>query len=658
MKKTLFALSLLAAHFYSFAQAPSILWQKTYGGSHGDDANSIALTSDGGYIVGGQTSSPDGDVTGYHAPLPDAWVTKISATGNLEWQKDLGGSDGDDIFSVQQTYDGNYAVFGYTNSIDGDVTGHHGANLSDYWLVKLSVTGSILWQKALGGTSYDQGNAMCQTADSGFILTGYSSSTDGDVTGNHGGADIWVVKLSSTGSIVWEKSFGGSGFDGGYSVQQTADGGYVIAGSNTSSDGNVTGNHGGSDYWVVKLSPTGALQWQKSLGGSNTDQATFIRQTLDGGYIVTGNSRSTDGDVTGHHGLPTAINTDMWTVKLDAAGNIQWQVALGGSSDDYGTSIVQSADSGYIVAGYTSSADGDVSVNHGYSDEWLVKLSPTGSIVWQKTYGGSLSDNAQCIQHTPDGSYILAGTTSSSDGDVTGFLGTADFWVTKLSCPAADPITGATHVCAGNAITLTDAATGGIWEATNRTAALAGNVLTGTAPGIDTIVYSLITSCGAATATTTITVDTVPAPVITHIGHTLSTTTSFSSYQWTLGGMPITGATNATYYAIANGLYGVDVTNTAGCTGAANGYSLAFTGIAQTFSNTTISIYPNPTQGNVFVTGILPSSIQLYNSVGQLVRSLTGTDHISLAEFSSGLYFINIYDEGGRMLTRSKIIKE
>ena len=299
MKNILLSLFLFLTTLYLTAQALSIEWQKSLGGSEFDAAYSIQQTTDGGYIVAGESYSTNGDVTGNHGDY-DYWVVKLSTTGVIEWQKSLGGSGYDVGWNIQQTTDGGYIVIGYANSTDGDVMGNHGD--FDYWVVKLSSTGSIEWQKSLGGSGEDRGYSIQQTTDGGYIVAGQSASTNGDVTGNHGGNDYWVVKLSSTGSIIWQKSLGGTGSDVGRSIQQTTDGGYIVAGTSNSIDGDVTGNHGDFDYWVVKLSSTGAIIWQKTLGGTGSDNAYSIRQTTDGGYVVAGTSNSNDGDVTGNHG--------------------------------------------------------------------------------------------------------------------------------------------------------------------------------------------------------------------------------------------------------------------------------------------------------------------------------------------------------------------
>ena len=353
----------------SFAIAqPTIEWQKSLGGLGNDNSYSIQQTNDGGYIVSGVSDSNDGDVSGNHGNT-DFWVMKLTSIGTIEWQKSLGGTSDEDANSIQQTNDGGYIVVGGSESNDGDVSGNHGSQ--DIWVVKLNITGAIEWQKSLGGTESESAFSIQQTNEGGYIVLGVSFSNDGDVSGNHGNGDYWAVKLSSIGTIEWQKSLGGTGQDFAFSIQQTTDAGYIVAGLSNSNDGDVSGNHGASlDYWVVKISSLGAIEWQKSLGGSNSDQARSIQQTNDGGYIVTGESDSNDGDVSGNHG-----SQDIWVVKLNITGAIEWQKSLGGTESENVFTIQQTNDGGFIVAGGSSSNDGDVSGNHGDVDCWLVKLA-------------------------------------------------------------------------------------------------------------------------------------------------------------------------------------------------------------------------------------------------------------------------------------------
>ena len=423
MKKiqTCLSLLLLLIAVGTYAQAPTVGWQKSIGGSSVDDASSVTQTTDGGYIVVGYTESNDFDATGNHSN-GDAWVIKFNASGAEVWRKTYGGADYDGLGSITQTSDGGYILAGSSYSTDGNYSSNHGD--SDFWILKINATGDILWQKLLGGTGSDGANTIVQTSDGGYIVAGNSNSNDGDVSDNHGDNDYWVVKLNSTGGIVWQKSLGGSALDWNNSMAKTTDGGCIVVGFTQSSDIN-------GDYYVVKLSATGSIEWQKALGGTGGDYAYAVVQTSDGGYLVAGDSNSSDGDV----GVHTYPSYDYWIVKLSTTGAIQWGKLLGGSDFEQPYAILPTADGGYVIPGYTASNDEDVSGNHGGIDFWVVKINATGSLQWQKTVGGSGDDYPSSICLSTDGGYVMVGRSNSNDGDVSGNHGGDDAWVVKLVSP-------------------------------------------------------------------------------------------------------------------------------------------------------------------------------------------------------------------------------
>ncbi len=404
--------------------APSIQWAKCFGGENYDYADMIQQTSDNGYIIGGMTRSLGGDITGKHANS-DFWIVKLDENGKLLWQKTLGGSGDDYCNSIQQTSDGRYIVGGETESNDGDVTSNNGGY--DFWVVKLNAVGKIVWQKTFGGSQYDNANSIQQTSDGGYIVAGETESFNGDVVGNHGSSDYWIVKLDANGSMMWQKTLGGRGFDAANSIKQTFDGGYIVTGFTLSSGGDVTNYRGGNDFWVVRLDAKGNIVWQKTLGGSFEDDAYSISQTSDGGYIVAGRTLSNNGDVIGNHG-----DYDSWVVKLDGNGTLIWQKTLGGTEEEEASSVQQTLDGGYIVAGFTKSINGDVTSNRGEKDAWIVKLDMNGNIVWQTVHGGSENDDISSVQQTADGKYIVAGYSNSTGGDVIGNHGLSDFWIVKF----------------------------------------------------------------------------------------------------------------------------------------------------------------------------------------------------------------------------------
>ncbi|MFN0174453.1 MAG: T9SS type A sorting domain-containing protein [Saprospiraceae bacterium] len=426
--------SILSLPLYFFCTIilaqPSIQWQKAFGGTKSEEAYSIHQTEDGGYIVAGTTSSNDGDVFGNHGTV-DFWVLKLDSTGSVQWKKPYGGGTDEQASAIQQTADRGYIVVGYTLSNTWDVSGNHG--YYDGWVLKLDSLGGIQWQRCLGGSDWDEAYDVQQTSDGGYIVAGHSRSTDGDVTVNHGDLDYWLVKLDSMGNLEWQRSHGGSHEDIAYAVSQTSDGGYIVAGEAFSIDGDVTGNHGGSDCWVVKLNYEGKIEWEKSLGGTSIDRGNDILQSRNGGYVAFGQTYSNNGDVTGNHGA-----NDFWAVKLGIDGDIEWKEAYGGSNEDFGRSISQTSDGGYVMTGMTQSNNGDVLGNDGGADVWVLKISELGELQWQKTFGGTQAEGAHSIQQTTDGGYVFAGFAWSNNGDVSGMHGYGDFWVVKLS-PESSP---------------------------------------------------------------------------------------------------------------------------------------------------------------------------------------------------------------------------
>ncbi|MFC5411959.1 hypothetical protein ACFPMF_21725 [Larkinella bovis] len=321
----------------------------------------------------------------------------VSPAQLMDWQKTFGGTEFDNGYSIKPTTDGGYVVAGDTKSNDGNVSGNHGDN--DVWVVKLNAFGNIVWQKALGGTGYDFASAILQTSDRGFVVAATSYSNDGDVRGSHGQSDFWIVKLNSSGDIVWQKTFGGSGSEFANAITATADGGFVVAGLTTSTDGDVHGNHGRSDMWVLRLNSSGGIVWQKTLGGSSDDGATSITASADGGFVVAGQTGSNDGDVSGNHGG----QSDAWVVKVSSSGVVVWQRALGGSDahGDRATGIIATTDNLYMVAGTTSSNDGDVYFNHGGQDAWVIQLNDRGNCIGRKHWEAQVKRSPMPLRQRP-----------------------------------------------------------------------------------------------------------------------------------------------------------------------------------------------------------------------------------------------------------------
>lgn len=403
------------------AQAPIIAWQTCLGGSREEHAFGIQATRDGGYILIGQASSHDGDVPKLYAgdaDPGDCWVVKLNSAGAIEWSKTLGGSFDDGGKAICQTPDGGYIGLGGTNSLDGDAAGTHGGG--DCLLFKLSSTGNVLWKKCLGGEKADGISSMVPTPDGGYILAGGTQSTGGDVSGNHGLSDAWIVKIDGGGNILWQKCIGGTGYDNATSIRPTPDGGYILVGASSSDDGDIPPGTRvpGKDIWVVKLAADASIQWQRFLGGSQAEGASDIFPMPDGGYTLLASTNSNDGDISGNHDVTApGLTYDVWIAKLNSSGGTVWQRCYGGSQSEIANAGIVTPDGGLLVAGTATSADGDVTCMNdpSYGSLWVFKIDGTGVLQWDKTMGGNRYDDAFAISLTSEGGAVVTGYTSSSN---------------------------------------------------------------------------------------------------------------------------------------------------------------------------------------------------------------------------------------------------
>ena len=326
--------------------------------------------------------------------------------------KTLGGSKNESAQAVVNTTDGGYAILGHAQSMDGDVTNKSNESY-DYWVLKYDSTNQLQWQKTYGGSDDDRGADLIQTSDGGYAIIGKSKSNDLEVSENAGFDDFWVSKLDSSGSISWEYTFGFAGSDTPYSIIQTNDNGYLLSGvldvsaSNGQGDRNsAASRHAGGHYWVIKLNANGIKQWSNYYGGSFTDTAYDAIQTEDDGYIVIGSSDSNDVDVANNKG-----SYDFWVIKISNNGDLVWEKSFGGSEIDEAHAISNTADGNYIIVGDTRSNDLDISQNNGAADLWVVKINPEGTLLWEKTLGGSSFDVGRAISKTQDNGFLTVSYT-------------------------------------------------------------------------------------------------------------------------------------------------------------------------------------------------------------------------------------------------------
>ncbi|HDQ15719.1 MAG TPA: hypothetical protein ENN45_01520 [Bacteroidetes bacterium] len=357
---------ILSSNAVGFVQG-SEKWIKKFGGDSLEFGYDCEQTSDGGYIVVGATFS-----YGIGDENSDIWLIKIDGSGNKVWDKTYGGSGSEHGHSVQQAKDGGYIIVGYTTS--------YTSGLSDVYLVKTDNLGNLEWNKNFGGTGADKGFSVRQTNDGGYIIVGETESYGA------GKSDVWLIKTDGSGNKVWDKTYGGKEIEKGESVQQTKDGGYIIAGE-TSSYG-----EGLSDMWLIKTDGSGNKVWDKTYGGEDGDEGCDVKQTADGGYIITGKTRS------------YAVSAyDAWLVKTDNVGNLLWYETYGGEGDDEACSVDITHDGGYIIAGGTW----PYSTNF---NSWLIKTDNLGQKLWENNYERKHDNSLLSVHQTSDGGYIATGS--------------------------------------------------------------------------------------------------------------------------------------------------------------------------------------------------------------------------------------------------------
>jgi hypothetical protein len=431
------------------AQTPAIEWNRTYGGRIGDFLTDVIRSSDGGFVLSGQSESKvSGDRTVPGNGFSDYWLLKLAANGTKRWDRAYGGNVHQSPNRVRQLADGSYVLAGYSLSgISGDKSEPNFGDY-DYWVIKTDSLGNKLWDKTVGGNGFDILVGMQPTADGGYLLAGYSPSVvSGNKTApNLGDLDYWLVKLDAQGNKQWDRTLGGSQSDAALDLIRTKDGGFLVGGTSSSgiSATKSQASRGQGDYWIIKLDALSAPQWDRAFGGSGDDVLNRLCPTADGGYLLGGTSAS---GVSADKSEPSRGKTDYWLVKLDAQGTKQWDRTFGGNEDDDLRDAVQTSDGGYAVSGDSySGVSGDHSQpNQGGADWWLLKLDAQGAPQWSRALGGNRDERRSHLLQTPDGGFLVAGSSLSGiSGDKTeASRGDYDFWVIKLA-PMPAPIPSVT----------------------------------------------------------------------------------------------------------------------------------------------------------------------------------------------------------------------
>jgi hypothetical protein len=340
----------------------------------------------------------------------------IQVGANVSLVKTFGGSKNEALSSVTKTTDGGYIVAGFTQSNDFDMTAKTNASF-DFLVSKFSSENTLEWQKTFGGTEDDRAADVIQTLDGNFAVLGYRKSSDSNVSENAGNKDFWLLKISTEGNLLWEKTFGFSGADFGTALLETKDGGFLITGvldvSSSGGQGNAKSTaiqHAGGDYWAIKTNHVGTLEWRRFFGGSFTEIPAGVIETDDHNFIIAGSSDSNDFNISNNKG-----SYDFWVTKISPMGNLLLEKSFGGSAIDQAYAITATSDGNFIVVGDTRSSDVDVALNYGAADIWIVKFSAEGNAIWEKTIGGSNFDVGRAIFKTQDPGFLIAGSSRSLD---------------------------------------------------------------------------------------------------------------------------------------------------------------------------------------------------------------------------------------------------
>ncbi|MEO8087957.1 MAG: T9SS type A sorting domain-containing protein [Bacteroidota bacterium] len=681
----------------AFSQNPLVkMWDYRFGGTYGDFLYSVNKTTDGGFILGGVSSSnANGDKTQPQWGAGDYWIVKLDSLGNKQWDKDFGGIGNEVLYCVRQTIDNGFILGGISYSgISGDKT-QPSWGYWDYWIVKIDSLGNMQWDKDFGGTDNDELHSIEQTADHGYILGGFSKSgisgdkteVNRDPSGNT--TDHWIIKIDSLGNKEWDKDFGGVSNDNLLSIHQTNDGGFIFGGTSSSLAGGdkTQPSWGFDDYWIVKTDSLGTKQWDKDFGGIDYEGLFAIEQTHDEGFMLSGFSRS---GISGNKSQDTIGGYDYWVVKIDSLGTKQWDKDYGGTDyDEMIGNIVLTSDSGYLFSGtsYSLISGDKTEANLGPEQAWIIKTDSLGNKQWDKTLhtNTSVDDEIGLALQTSSGCFVMAVETRGAiGGDKSqSSRGVDDYWIIKfcdsVSLPPSVSFSATQNLCPGTCtdfLNLSFNATSCQWSfpgATPDTSTATNpiNICYQNAGSYD--VQLIATNAnGSDTLLLSNYITVYPSPpqqAINQSGDTLFANAGATSYQWYFNGNLIQGATDYFYIAQASGDYNVVATDVNGCEVEAAVFNI----VAEVGSGSQrpFTIFPNPVgeKLSIIYYQLLGTAgeISIYNVLGKKV--FTAVDCRLFAQVNlpycgltvdcrllpPGIYFLEII--AGQKNFRTKFVK-
>jgi len=422
-------LALLATGGPAWAQPT--LWQHVLGGSMADQVVAFEGTPDGGHIVVGTVRSNDVDGLAKSGLDADVWVIKLSAKGDVAWQKRLGGTFTDEGRDVKVTQDDGFVIVGTTDSKEFT------DRKRDVYVVRLDALGNILWQKAYGGFANEEAHHVILTPDGGMVVVGVSGTHENFLKPFYGSIDAYILRLDAKGNVLWQSAYGGKQNDAFLSVAPAHGGGWLVLGETESNDGLIPEHRGKKDFLVVKYDDKGEVLWEKTYGGANYDIPHALIPTIDGNYLLAGTTFSTDGHIKLNKG-----EGDVWVIKINPNGGIIWERTYGGSGDEGANGIAAIPyDNAFLITATSRSSDGDLVSHRGLYDAWVFKIDNNGNIIWQKSYGGKQNDMFMAGEQNPYEDYFIIGTTSSSDGDLADqeTHGSEDAYILCLRDPISPP---------------------------------------------------------------------------------------------------------------------------------------------------------------------------------------------------------------------------